>query len=182
MRFAYADPPYPGQAARNYGGTWKSRPKRDVAHVAEVNHPLLVAHLEADFDAWAMSTSSSSLQYVLSICPPDVRVGAWVKPFASFKPGVNPGYAWEPVVFKGGRKIGREVPTVRDFVSANITLRRGVSGAKPYEFCAWLFSLMGAQDGDDLIDLFPGSGAVGGAWERWRRSGQAELFAMELDR
>ena len=55
--------------------------------------------------------------------------GAWVKPFASFEPGVNPGYAWEPVIFGGVRNLGRDVPTVRDFVSAPITLKRGLVGA-----------------------------------------------------
>ena len=94
-----------------------------------------------------------------------------MKPFASFKPGVNPGYAWEPVIFWGGRKRGREVPTVRDWVSASCTLKRGFVGAKPEAFCFWIFALLGMEREDEFDDLFVGSGAVTRAWEKWR--GQA---------
>ena len=37
------------------------------------------------------------------MCPAGVRVGAWVKTFCAFKKGVRPAYAWEPVIFTGGR-------------------------------------------------------------------------------
>jgi hypothetical protein len=36
--------------------------------------------------------------------------------------------------------------------------------AKPAAVCRWIFGLLGAQAGDSLDDLFPGSGAVGRAW------------------
>ena len=36
------------------------------------------------------------------LCPSGVRIGALVKPFAVFKTGVNPAYAWEPVIFRLG--------------------------------------------------------------------------------
>lgn len=129
----------------------------------EVNHPLLVAHLCDEYpDGWALSTSSPSLQYVLSLCPDDVRVGAWVKPFAVFRPNVNPAYAWEPVVFRGGRQPrGRDEPTVRDWVSANITMQRGVPGAKPTAFVLWLLDLLGVDMGDTVDDVFPGAGGCG---------------------
>jgi len=157
VRFAYADPPYPGQARRHYG----KEAAADGRVAREVNHGLLIAHLGDEFpDGWALSTSSVALRDVLPLCPPDARVGAWVKPFASFKPGVNPGYCWEPVIFRGGRKRGREEPTIRDFCSVNITLRKGVSGAKPVEFCWWVFDLLGVTDTDEFVDVFPGSGAV----------------------
>jgi len=99
---------------------------------------------------------------------------AWVKPFASFKPNVNPAYAWEPVIVRGGRKRGREIPTVSDFVSANITLKKGLTGAKPERFCYWLFEVLGAEAGDDLVDLFPGTGIVGRCWDHFRSQG--DLF------
>ena len=109
-------------------------------------------------DGWALSTASTTLQYVLSLCPPDVRLGAWVKPFASFKPGVNPAYAWEPVIFHGGRKrTDRTELTVRDWISASITLQRGLVGAKPLEFNRWIRDLLGVQSGDELTDLYPGT-------------------------
>lgn len=109
------------------------------------------------------------------MCPADVRVCPWVKPFCSFKPGVNPAYAWEPVIVRGGRKLGRDVPTVRDWVSANITLRRGTHGAKPREFCFWLFRVLGVNRDDEFDDLFPGSGAVAAAWEEFQMR-DARLF------
>lgn len=52
-------------------------------------------------------------------------------------------------------------------MSANITLQKGTSGAKPNDFCYWLFELLGAKAGDDFHDLFPGSGAVSRAWREW---------------
>jgi hypothetical protein len=160
MLFAYADPPYPGQ----------SRLYRDHPDYAgEVDHAALVRRLCADYpDGWALSTASTTLRQVLALCPEDVRVMAWVKPFAVFKPNVNPAYAWEPLIVRGGRKRSRKEPTVRDWHAANITLRRGLVGAKPESFCFWVFEVLGARAGDELHDLFPGSGAVGRAWERFQ--------------
>jgi len=127
-----------------------------------VNHQLLIRHLCDDYpDGWALSTSSTALQRVLPLCPDDVRVMAWVKPFAAFKANVNPAYAWEPVIVRGGRKRTREQVTVRDWVSAVITLQKGTHGAKPKDFCFWLLDVLGFQDEDDeLDDIFPGSGIM----------------------
>ena len=97
------------------------------------------------------------------------RSMAWVKPFAAFKPNVNPAYAWEPVIVRGGRKRTRAEATVRDWVSANITLKRGLAGAKPESFCFWLFDVLGMQSGDEFDDLFPGTGGVGRAWSAYQR-------------
>lgn len=109
-----------------------------------------------------------------------MRVMAWVKPFAAFKVNVNPAYAWEPVIVWGGRKRGRELPTVRDWVSENITMRKGLSGVKPARFSWWLFEVLGAQPDDEFHDLFPGSGAVTDAWIAYRamrREGTGVLVA-----
>jgi hypothetical protein len=116
---------------------------------------------------WAMSLSSSSLHTILPMCPKDIRIAAWVKPFAAFKVGVNPAYAWEPVIFRGGRtKRSRAVDTVRDWHSEVITLRRGLPGAKPPGFSKWIADLLGAdvRQGDTITDLFPGTGAMLGVW------------------
>jgi hypothetical protein len=164
MKFAYADPPYLGLCnlydhKHHGGGCWD--------HVA--THASLIVRLCDEFsDGWVLSLHTPSLRKILNLCPDDVRVGAWVKPFASFKPGVNPAYAWEPVIFRGGRKRERDDLTVRDWVSCNITLQRGFTGAKPDQFCFWLFELMGAEVTDDFTDIFHGSGAVSRAWESWR--------------
>src|ERR1035438_4267408 len=114
MKFAYADPPYIGQAKKHYSHD---------SQCAEVYHPQLIQRLSLEFpDGWVLSLSSPSLQRILSWCPSDVRIGAWVKPFCSFKPNVNPAYAWEPVVFRGGHKRMREQQTIRDWLAESITL------------------------------------------------------------
>ena len=163
MRFAYADPPYLGCGAKHYGS--------DHPDAADCDNPEwhrdLVARLVDEYpDGWAMSLSSTTLHTILPMCPEDVRVGAWVKPFASFKPNVNPAYAWEPVVWMGGRPRGRDLPTERDWVSANITLKKGLTGAKPAAFCDWILETLNVQEGDTLDDLFPGTGAMERALRR----------------
>ena len=158
MRVAYADPPYPGCAYLYPENT-------------EVDHVALIARLNEEFpDGWALSTGAVRLQYVLSLCPPDVRVGAWVKPFAPFRPNVGVAYAWEPVVWRGGRRRTRRQTTAFDWVRACGTLKYkvGLIGAKPEAFCFWVFEMLNLQPDDDLVDLFPGTGAVGRAWEKWR--------------
>ena len=161
MRFAYCDPPYLGQSARHY----KNHP--DFA--GEVDHCELFRKLELEYpDGWALSASAPSLFELLPMAPEGSRIAAWVKPFAIFKPGVNPAYTWEPVIFKGGRKRDRTQPTVKDHHVASITLKKGLVGVKPESFCFWVFNLLGAQPDDELHDLFPGSRAVSTAWEKWR--------------
>jgi hypothetical protein len=178
MRIAYADPPYFGLCKvydhdhGDDGRCWD--------HIG--THALLVERLSDEYpDGWALSLHEPSLRHILPLCPDDCRVSPWVKPFASFKPGVNPAYAWEPVIWRGGRKRDRTAPTVRDWVACNITLQRGFTGAKPEGFCLWLFDLLGATPDDDFVDLFPGSGAVGDVWEKYcgkaGRSVQCEVFA-----
>ena len=174
MRFAYADPPYIGQARRMYG-----------PDAREVNHELLVAHL-MEFDGWALSATSNSLRYLLPLCPEKARVGAWVKKTAVYKKGVNPTYAWEPVIYYGGRRgKDRAKPNsfVLDWVHALVASfhnnpGRVVPGAKPQGFCFWLFELLGMQPDDELTDIFPGSGSVGNEWDAWRRQ-QRFLFDTE---
>lgn len=127
--------------------------------------------MNREYDGWLLHTGSVNLARVLPLCPEGVRLGAWVKSFASFKPNVTTAYAWEPVIFKAARGRARALPTVRDWVSCPITLRRGLTGAKPDAVCRWGFQLLGlepVEDGDELHDLFPGTGAVGRAWDAWR--------------
>lgn len=177
MKFAYADPPYIGQAKKHY-----SHDER----CAEVDHRELLARLRDEFpDGWALSCSTPSLEEILHLSrdvfgPNAIRVGAWVKPFHVFKKGVRPAYAWEPILFRGGRNKNHPPPpkggkatTPKDWVSANITLRRGLVGAKPEAVCQWLFNVLGMQPGDEFHDLYPGSGAVTRAWEQWRTENAA---------
>jgi hypothetical protein len=175
MRVAYADPPYLGCGKKIYAPFHPDAADFDDPET----HRKLVEHLCSDYEAWALSLHTPSLQVILPMCPPDVRVGAWVKPFCSFKPNVNPAYAWEPVVFRGCRKRDRWEPKVRDYASVGITLKAGFPGAKPAPFCWWIFDMLGLHVDDDLVDLFPGSGAVSRAWDEWKRAQVGILFPME---
>lgn len=172
MKVAYADPPYLGQAKIFYS---KHHPQAGEWDKLET-HKQLIERLCDEFpDGWAMSLNSPTLRSILPMCPDDVRVMAWVKPFCSFKPGVSVAYAWEPVIVRGGRKRTRDMETVRDWVAANMTMQKGFPGAKPYLFCVWLFQVLNLFPDDEFHDIFYGSGAVVRAWECWRRSSQLRL-------
>jgi DNA modification methylase len=111
-----------------------------------------------------------------------VRVGAWVKTFCAFKRGVRPAYAWEPVIYRGGHNPpwephppplkGGKQTTPKDFIACPITLKKGLTGAKPAQFCDWVLDLLNVKDGDVVDDLFPGTGIM---TERtwWRLHGAA---------
>lgn len=160
MRFAYADPPYLGLAAKFYGdATYDS---------LEAHRDLLVA-LDRDYPAWAYSLHSPSLPQLAPLLPTGARIAAWVKPWASFKPGVDPAYTWEPIFFRSARKWSRTGTTARDYCAAAIATERKFKGAKASRFCFWLFDLLGAGPHDEFVDLFPGSGAVTKAWQSYRR-------------
>lgn len=172
MRFAYADPPYIGQAKRHYSAD---------PRCAEVDHAELISRLSAEYpDGWALSLSTPTLAVILPMCPPDVRVMAWVKPFAIFKPNVGVAYAWEPVIVSGGRKRTRAQDTARDFVSANVTLRKGLSGAKPEAFCYWVLQVLNVQPGDTLDDLFPGTGIMTRCFEHWQKQAAFEWSGVAV--
>lgn len=155
MRYAYADPPYPGLARKYYD---------DV----EVDHAELVTRLVAEFpDGWALSTSAKALQEVLALCPPGVRVCSWYRgPRASV--AYRARSAWEPVIVAGGRP--RRLPVSDDLSDALLWGGRQHShpgalvGMKPAAFCEWVLQLLGVQPGDTLVDLFPGSGVMGRAF------------------
>lgn len=159
MKFAYADPPYFGQGKKLY-----QRPEWDTIE----EHVRLVAWLQDQFpDGWAMSASSPSLRAILPICPDDVRIASWTKPFAVFKPNVNPAYTWEPVIFRGGRRGDRTRATVKDHFAHVITLKKGLTGAKPEKVCEWIIDLLGAVKNDTFFDVFPGTGIFGKTWSKF---------------
>lgn len=163
MRFAYADPPYIGQARKLYG-------------YPETDHAELVREIER-YDGWALSMSAAmySLKEIIALAPEDARLAAWVKPFSSYKPGIDPAYTWEPVLYKTVRKASKNTPTVKDHLICNITLKKGLCGAKPREFCFWLFDLLGMQPGDELVDIFPGTGIVGLCWSEMQKEPARQL-------
>lgn len=180
LRIGYADPPYPGRSKRYYG----DHPDYD----GEVDHAQLVASLSAEYDAWALSTSADALQDVLAVCPPGVRVAAWVKGARGRRHVSRALSSWEPVIYTGERvapgahdasprvehDVSRRTSTTRrDSLVHGPGPRRTdpgrVVGAKPAAFSRWLFELLGAQPGDEFVDVFPGSGGVARAWEAYTR-------------
>ena len=175
MRFAYADPPY-----LNCGALYaKHHPNAMDWDDPEVHRRLISRLVDEYSDGWAMSASSPSLRTVLPMCPEKARMLAWVKPFCSFKPGVGLAYAWEPVIFVGGRRRKRDQDTVRDWMAASITLQRGLTGAKPAAFVQWLLDALNVEPSDVVDDLFPGTGGCGDviAARLTPRPSMTDLFA-----
>lgn len=182
MRVAYADPPYPGQARRHYAD--------HPDYAGEVDHAVLIAELERDFpDGWALSTSVPALGDVLALCPKGepskkrawggsiklgtgVRVCVWHRKVGEPFPPSRVTWTWEPLIVRTPHWRQRHVS---DFVPDCLSLSRRsgflgneITGQKPPGFCEWMFDLLGLDPDDELVDLFPGSGAVTQAWERWR--------------
>lgn len=162
MMSVYADPPYLGCCGLYDHYHPDGRCWDDLE-----THRVLIDQLCAGWGTWALSLSSPSLRAILPLCPEDVRVGAWVKPFASFKPNVNPAYTWEPVIYRGARKRERTELTVKDHVIESITLQKGLTGAKPRAFAFWLFDLLGLRPSDEFTDLFSGTGVVADCWDEF---------------
>ncbi len=193
MRVAYADPPYPGQALRHYG---KSGDPFD-GDVQEVDHAELIERLEAEFpDGWALSTSVPALGDLLALCPkPDaskkrtwngragvklgtgVRVCAWFRTGYPFPPS-RVMWSWEPVIVRTPHWRQRHrsdfVPDALYATQPRGFLGNSITGQKPQAFAYWLFDLLGLGADDELVDLFPGSGAISHAWDAWRR--QTTIF------
>ena len=154
LRLAYADPPYLG-ACKRYGhrheapyGCWD-----DLA-----THRTLIDRL-GEYDGWALSGGAYHLWKYLPLCPADVRVAVWVKPNARSR--VMPDLSWEPVIFRGGRRAPASDSLVEPAHWARRLDQAEILGAKPARFCRWVLDLLGYIDGDDLVDLFPGSGVMG---------------------
>jgi hypothetical protein len=164
MRLGYADPPYIG-CADLY--------KDHADYAGEVDMAALLARLEQEFDGWVLHTHATA--DAMAILGPLVKdTGArwcsWNKPFAAFKRNVSVAYAWEPVIIKAARKpVVSKRLVMRDWIDCPITMKRGLTGAKPERVCHWAFELMGARPDDDLSDLFPGTGAVTAAWLSWQK-------------
>lgn len=157
LRFAYADPPYPGHASL-------------YPEKTEVDHGQLVARLIREYpDGWALSTCASAARWVWNLCPL-ARQCVWVKTPRKVR-STRPLSAYEVVFVSGGRSFNpTEVATVSDALVGTGFFRAfpgALIGMKPPRFSEWVFQLLGARRGDSLDDLFPGSGAVSEAWRRY---------------
>lgn len=159
LRFAYLDPPYPGLA-------WMY--KDQSTYRGEVDHQALIEAMK-HYDGWALSTSARALATILPLCPQEARVCAWVKPIGAWSKTFGIHNCWEPLIVVAGRS---RRPGKRDWLSAQPARKGGsdLLGRKPEAFCTWMFELLGMQPGDQLDDLFPGSGIVGRAWKEVNRA------------
>ena len=161
MRIGYADPPYIGCADL-------------YAEKQEVDHAALLDNLDHEFEGWVLHAAATPKSMAV-LAPlvadiPGARWCAWVKGFAAFKRNVSVAYAWEPVIIKPARKpVVSKRLVMRDWIQESITLKRGLTGAKPEAVCHWAFELLGARPEDVLHDLYPGTGAVTRAWDTWQR-------------
>lgn len=187
IRCAYGDPVYLGfSAIYSKPGTPEYHP--DAKRWDDpAEHIALMARMEAEFpDGWAMSASSDSLRVILPGAPPKTRVASWSRPAAGSLGVFRVAFAWEPVLYRtptlarfgpGGEPNPTVIPrpTAMDWCVASVGHNSdvggcGFRGAKPTRFCRWLFALLGlgGHPDDELVDLFPGSGAVTRAWQDYR--------------
>lgn len=168
MKIGYADPPYIGCAH-----LYKAHPD----YAGEVDHVALVERLETEFDGYVLHAGAHNASEAI-LAPMAARYGwrkgIWVKSFAAFKRNVPVAYAWEPVYIKTARKpVVSKRLVMRDWIEFpvikhSIAMKRGLTGAKPEAVCHWAFELVGARPDDNLIDLFPGTGAVTKYWRTWQ--------------
>lgn len=176
MNLAYADPPYLGCCGLYDHYHPDGRCWDDLE-----THRLLIDRLAADYDGWALSGTSTGIIRMAALFPGDTRIAAWSKSFAAFKKNVRIAYTWEPVYFHPGRDSSKDgAPVGRDHLVEPITMRKGFTGAKPRAFCDWVLDLVGWLPGDELDDLYPGTGVMGSVikarlWEIEEVNGQEPL-------
>jgi hypothetical protein len=177
VRLAIADPPYPpfigaggrkNRASRWYGDGQRSRTDRPADHHPEAaewdepaRHRALLEQLMSEFDGWAIATSPDGIA-AYGTLPAAARLMVWVKPNAT--PGAHRLRSmWEAVIVyppKGRRSNRGGVGAMPDVLTAAAP-RTGFMGAKPPEWTAWVLAALSFNPfEDELIDLFPGSGAV----------------------
>ncbi|MCG3198527.1 MAG: hypothetical protein HUU16_13165 [Candidatus Omnitrophica bacterium] len=179
MKFAYADPPYLGLAKKTYGDVHPQAAEYDDPET----HRVLIERLCNEYpDGWAMSCHTPSLRTILTLGPADVRVAAWCKPWAPFRPGVKTAhFAWEPIIYRGGRPFSERLHAHRDYTVTPMRLGKSRDsfgrGSKPVGLIQWILrDLLNANRDDEVDDLFPGSGGVAEAIRLWRE--QETLFEV----
>lgn len=174
MKLCIADPPYPpfvgsggrkNRASRWYGDgqrSSKDRPSDFHPDAAEWDRPerhrQLLLELVEGFDGFAIATSPDGIA-AYGPLPTAMRIMAWVKPNA--QPGSHRLLSkWEAVLLypPEGRRSNRGRGGVPDVLTANAP--RGFIGAKPPEWTEWVLAALCVEPEDEIVDLFPGSGAV----------------------
>lgn len=95
-------------------------------------------------------TSHSAERRVLEACATDVDLVAATRSVATRDTSAGGGRRIDSLVYRPGVRL---------------TDPGRVVGAKPPPFARWIFDLLGAAPGDELTDLFPGSGGITRAWK-----------------
>lgn len=189
MKLAIADPPYPplfserrdvpggplrvtsrSRARRWYGDGPRAASDSPVADFhADAGawddlseHRRLIERLVDEFDGFAIATTQDGLDAYRPM-PIGAHTGVWYRPTA-LPGGSRIMNRWEPVIFfVPEERRGRGGLQVSDVLVANAP-RVGFVGAKPPEWTRWVLDMLGYDAGvDELVDLFPGSGAVSAA-------------------
>lgn len=190
MRLAIADPPYPpfvgvggrkNRASRWYGSGQRSRKDRPADNHPEAHlwddpatHRALLERLMADYDGWAIATSADGL-HAYDPLPVPCRVMVWVRPNAT--PGSHRiRNLWEAVIVypPEGRRRNVGVGATPDVLTCPAP-RAGFMGAKPVEWTRWVLDALTYTPGDEVFDLFPGSGGVTAAVDSLPRMTPAAL-------
>jgi hypothetical protein len=192
-RLVIADPPYPPnmlavghglqtRADRWYGGndhrTGADYRTADVhPDAAEWNDPArhraLLAELVETADGWAIATTLDAAAAVYPPLPVGTRIMVWHKTRA-LPTGHRIASTCEAVLTwpAAGRRSSRGVHQVPDYLTA-APPGRGFAGAKPFAWTRWVLDALGYDpDVDELVDLFPGSGAIAAAASQgtlWQR-------------
>ena len=173
MKFAIADPPYLGRAVRWYGaggcGNGYGSGQADIHPEAEIwdnplTHKQLCKDLLSNYDGFAIALTVHSLSTYMSELQTNsrngIRVMCWVKP-SSIPSGNRLQNVWEPVIIKmpQSRKKYKSAKSCKDVLEAHPP-RNGFVGSKPALWTNWVLDAMGVIDGDQVDDLFKGSGLV----------------------
>jgi hypothetical protein len=187
MRLAIADPPYPplyaerrdsptgplrltarSRALRWYGDGPRSTTDSPVADFHPdsgiwddlTQHRRLLEQLVAEYDGWAIATTPDGLGAYHPL-PVSARIMAWHRP-TSIPGGGRLLSRWEPVIVftPEGRRGRDDGERVSDVLTANPP-KAGFVGSKPPVWTRWVLSALGYDPAEDeVVDVFPGSGAV----------------------
>ena len=184
MKLAIADPPYLGRAALWYGGNerradhhtpGRSRGRGELAPEYHpdahrwddpMEHIALMSHMHAEYDGWAMAASGKTLAPLLGVADHlGARLAIWNVTNA-IPDGNRVSMRWEAVILRqpDARRAYGTGHAIGDVLSAPHPMS-GFVGAKPEVWTRWVLDMLGYQPGDEVDDLFPGSGAVTRAME-----------------
>lgn len=131
-------------------------------------HRALLEQLLDEFDGWAIATAPDGLDAYRPL-PIPARLMVWHK-LRPLPTGHRIATTWEPVIVlppksrrarpaaaDGERTYAAQVPDVLSAAPPG----SGFAGAKPAAWTRWVLDALSYDpDVDELVDLFPGSGAV----------------------